>query len=274
MNPRSAQDTVLLEAVAIGVITILGSLGNGKGLPKAPTYAAVGLLAAGLMFLARVNAKVAVTLGGIAVVGAALTSYASGKSLAEAAFDQISKFGKAGLPASGETATDRFNKLADSGGIAASVGNSVAGNVGVSAGTGGGKAAAAGIASAQVARPAIWEYKQVRPIPKDITASHIITDCSGFVTMCYHAAGLPDPNGRNYDGQGYTGTLWAHGTKTETPQVGDLVFYGVPWLAGGAAHVAIIVSKTECVGFGSNPGPRRNPINYRPVVGYRTYPGR
>ena len=134
MNPRSAQDTVLLEAIAIGAITVLGSLGSGKGLPKAPTYAAVGLLAAGLMFLARVNAKTAVTLGGIAVVGAALSSFVAGKSLAEAAFEQVQKFGKAGMPTPGETASEKYAALGD---VATSVGSatdSVAGSVVDSAG--------------------------------------------------------------------------------------------------------------------------------------------
>lgn len=120
MNTRQAQDVVLLEAAAIGVITVLGSLGSGKGLPKAPTFAAVGLLAGGLMVLARANARVAVMLGGIAVVGAALASYTSGKSLAEAAFEQVSKIGKGGTPAPGETASEKFDAL---GAAATSVGS-------------------------------------------------------------------------------------------------------------------------------------------------------
>ena len=33
------------------------------------------------------------------------------------------------------------------------------------------------------------------------------TDCSGFATLCYRMAGLPDPNGLGYKELGYTGTL-------------------------------------------------------------------
>lgn len=127
MNTRQAQDVVLLEAVGIGVVTVLGSLGSGKGLPKAPTYAAVGLLGAGLMVLARVNARFAVALGGIAFAGAALASYTSGKSLAESAFEQIQKIGKAGsTPAAGETASERFDRI---GSVSSNVGSGVERNV-------------------------------------------------------------------------------------------------------------------------------------------------
>ena len=39
------------------------------------------------------------------------------------------------------------------------------------------------------------------------TKAHIYEDCSSSLTGCYYVAGAPDPNNRNYDGQGYTGTL-------------------------------------------------------------------
>ncbi|MHB8469552.1 MAG: Hint domain-containing protein [Gaiellaceae bacterium] len=45
---------------------------------------------------------------------------------------------------------------------------------------------------------------EMRPIPLARTLP-LTTDCSGFVTLCYHLAGAPDPNGRGYDGQGWTG---------------------------------------------------------------------
>jgi cell wall-associated NlpC family hydrolase len=38
----------------------------------------------------------------------------------------------------------------------------------------------------------------------------LTTDCSGFVTYCYWAAGLPDPSGLGYRWLGYTGTLLAN----------------------------------------------------------------
>jgi len=67
-------------------------------------------------------------------------------------------------------------------------------------------------------------------------------DCSAFVTYCYSWAGAPDPNGQNYDGQGYTGTLLSHGTPIELGQVqpGDVVVYG----PGTGDHTALIVEAT------------------------------
>lgn len=68
----------------------------------------------------------------------------------------------------------------------------------------------------------------------------ISTDCSGFVTLVYALAGLPDPNGLNYKQLGYTGTLLSHAPK-QVPLAqalpGDLIVYG----PGTGAHVAIIV---------------------------------
>lgn len=39
------------------------------------------------------------------------------------------------------------------------------------------------------------------------------TDCSGWVTYCYWAVGLPDPSGLHYTYLGYTGTLLANAYK-------------------------------------------------------------
>ena len=52
-------------------------------------------------------------------------------------------------------------------------------------------------------------YAETRPIPlhTKVWSHHFTTDCSGFVTLMAKWAGIPDPNGLNYDGQGDTGTL-------------------------------------------------------------------
>jgi hypothetical protein len=54
------------------------------------------------------------------------------------------------------------------------------------------------------------------------------TDCSSFVTLCYNWGGALDPNGRGYDGYGYTGTLLDYMKKIPQALVkpGDLVVYG------------------------------------------------
>lgn len=79
-------------------------------------------------------------------------------------------------------------------------------------------------------------YKEIRPFPLTFRLP-LTTDCSGFATLCYRLAGLPDPNGLNYNGTGYTGTLLDHGKPVITPEPGDLVFYG----PGTALHVAVVV---------------------------------
>jgi peptidoglycan hydrolase-like protein with peptidoglycan-binding domain len=64
-------------------------------------------------------------------------------------------------------------------------------------------------------------------------------DCSAFVTLCYNWAGAPDPNSNGYNGQGYTGTLLAHGTPITKDQAvgGDVIVYG----PGTGWHTALIV---------------------------------
>lgn len=67
----------------------------------------------------------------------------------------------------------------------------------------------------------------------------LYTDCSAFATLLYNWAGADDPNGRGYNGTGYTGTLLAH--LVEIPvgdtQPGDLIVYG----PGGGDHVVIVI---------------------------------
>jgi Putative peptidoglycan binding domain len=95
-------------------------------------------------------------------------------------------------------------------------------------------------------------------------------DCSSMVTWYYWVAGAPDPNGANYNGTGYTGTLGQHGTavSVEHSQPGDYVLYGSgpPW-----HHVALFVGvkdgKHMVVSHGSEPGPYYLPYNYRGDVG-------
>jgi cell wall-associated NlpC family hydrolase len=56
----------------------------------------------------------------------------------------------------------------------------------------------------------------------------LTTDCSGFATLCYFLAGAPDPNGREYDGTGWTGTLLEAMENIDRRAVlrGDLVVWG------------------------------------------------
>ena len=83
-----------------------------------------------------------------------------------------------------------------------------------------------------------WDYAEIRPIPLNMNFTKK-TDCSGFATWCYWVAGVADPNGQNYSGQGYTGTLLSHGTHIagENALPGDLIVYG----PGTGWHVGVIV---------------------------------
>lgn len=101
-------------------------------------------------------------------------------------------------------------------------------------------------------------YAETRPIPLQasgvLPALPFATDCSGFVTMCYRAAGAPDPNADSYSGQGYTGTLLDHGARVPVAAPGDVVIYG----GGTGHHAALVVAggiDPLTVSHGSEQGP-------------------
>lgn len=92
-------------------------------------------------------------------------------------------------------------------------------------------------------------YETRRPIDGINHPYHlpIYTDCSGFVTLCYNWAKVPDPNGRKYDGEGWTGTLLQHlkPVAQNIVKIADLVVFGnYP-----GHHVALIAA-----------GPTTNPV--------------
>lgn len=107
-------------------------------------------------------------------------------------------------------------------------------------------------------------------------------DCSEFATICHYAGGAPDPNGRGYDGQGYTGTLMSRGFRCNLSdlEIGDLIFYGwstqnnAAFRPGDPTHVAAyagIYDGAHMVhSMGSYPmGFYR--YNYRGINHYRHY---
>lgn len=87
------------------------------------------------------------------------------------------------------------------------------------------------------------------------------TDCSGFVTYCYWAAGLPDPSGLAYRWVGFTGTLlenaYKHGrvlTDMSLARPGDLIVVG----PGTGWHVFVVTKAGAdpiVASHGSEPGP-------------------
>ena len=93
-------------------------------------------------------------------------------------------------------------------------------------------------------------YAQRRPMTTmRIRPGHLLTailrpggitmDCSESVTLICHLAGLRDPNGRNYDGYGFTGTLLGYLEHYDDParaKVGAMVAFG----GGAGEHVAMV----------------------------------
>ncbi len=86
----------------------------------------------------------------------------------------------------------------------------------------------------------------------------LVTDCSGFVTLCYRWAGLPDPNGLGYRTLGWTGTLLDHHHVSPPIQAAlpaDLIVIGPP----PGDHVVMVVERGRdplVVSHGSEGGPR------------------
>jgi hypothetical protein len=147
-----------------------------------------------------------------------------------------------------------------SGNTGPSTGGSVAANSQIlNPGTGQGVAQAAEIALAQQPEYVYTENLVLRansgtlfgPAPRTM-------DCSSFATLCYKAAGLPDPNHMNYSPIGNTATLMAHSTKTTNPQPGDLCFYGI---GSNLVHVTVYVGNGYVISMGGPGQPQEVAYN-------------
>lgn len=81
---------------------------------------------------------------------------------------------------------------------------------------------------------------------------------------------FPDPNGSDYNGQGYTGTSIRHGLPINAfagSAAVTWVFYGWP-----ISHVVVKRSPTRAMSMGSEAGPRDEYVGYRTPVAARIYP--
>ena len=96
-------------------------------------------------------------------------------------------------------------------------------------------------------------YAQIRPMQtRPIHSLHLLQqalysphgvtmDCSESVTLLCHVCGLQDPNGFDYDGHGFTGTLLHHLPHYSDPgnaRIGALVVFGPPQ-SGKSAGLAV-----------------------------------
>lgn len=99
------------------------------------------------------------------------------------------------------------------------------------------------------------------------------SDCSSGVTDLYWLAGLPDPNGLGYNGQGYTGTLIVHGKSAPSfaaLPTGGMVFYSTNGQT--STHVAMKIDGSNVWSHGGDPGPSLIPYNYRSdIFAYRDH---
>lgn len=90
-------------------------------------------------------------------------------------------------------------------------------------------------------------YGRVRPIIRvrrgQLPALPWTTDCSGSITTLAQYAGLPDPNGQHYDGEGFTGTMLDHLPRTTLAHLrpGDLAVFGCKSIPTGH-HVTAVLS--------------------------------
>jgi hypothetical protein len=97
-------------------------------------------------------------------------------------------------------------------------------------------------------------------------------DCSGHSTGAYYWARLetelpvPDPNGRGFDGYGYTGTLINNPKASSPYKVGDLALYGPS--SSSTSHVTTCyaagdASSSRWCSHGSEDGPYDVSLHYR-----------
>jgi hypothetical protein len=90
------------------------------------------------------------------------------------------------------------------------------------------------------------------------TGRAVTMDCSEAVTFVFRLAGLEDPNGLNYNGEGFTGTLLSHlphYTDINRAHPGAIVIFGT----GTGDHACIVlehdISNPFLFSHGSEIGP-------------------
>jgi hypothetical protein len=92
----------------------------------------------------------------------------------------------------------------------------------------------------------------------------LLTDCSGFATLCYNWATAPDPNGNEYDPHrtAYTGTMMkaCHAVPRTAVQPGDLVIFG-SYPGNHVCLVARVGVDPLLVSHGSDSGPKHVPFS-------------
>jgi hypothetical protein len=95
--------------------------------------------------------------------------------------------------------------------------------------------------AADIHFPVPDDFQHARPMPIHVPRHYLplTLDCSASVTVICKWAGAPDPNGRGYDGYGFTGSLLDHLPHIDRQHArrGDLVVYG----PGTGEHVVMLL---------------------------------
>jgi hypothetical protein len=106
-------------------------------------------------------------------------------------------------------------------------------------------------------------YQQLRPMDglKAVQQLPLQVDCSAFSTLCYLWAGAPDPNGLNFNGQGYTGTMLDHMVSVPLAalQPGDLIVWG----KRPGHHVALVLENDGKDPILCSHGQEKGPLEIR-----------
>lgn len=140
-----------------------------------------------------------------------------------------------------------------------------------------------------LANEPLIHYRQLRPMQTkgiyeqqavDLFArgGTVSSDCSETVTWLCRMAGLQDPNGMNYNGLGYTGTLLAHLPHYTDPtdaNVGALVVWSDRNHPNGN-HVAMVLTPGQdpwLFSHGSEAGPKRVRLSSETAAQERLHPG-
>lgn len=107
-----------------------------------------------------------------------------------------------------------------------------------------------GLGNWLISKAALIDYAQRRPMrssglyEQDLAdrfkaGTHLVLDCSESVTLMFRMAGLKDPNGFNYNGDGNTTSMYnalGHYTDPKRAKAGALVIYQNP------AHVSMVLT--------------------------------
>lgn len=94
-------------------------------------------------------------------------------------------------------------------------------------------------------------------------------DCSAFATLCYKAAGLPDPSNKSYSPIGDTSTIIANCKKVSNPKPGAFCFFGSSEAA--TTHVTIYVGGGKAISMGQQGDPEEGSAETTGPAGFLGY---